>query len=121
LVNDDLLSAVLTHSWATVLDSENEVAHYNLSLAYERLGEYPQAIAHAQTAAKLEPENPHPLVALAIAHAGKGEVELAQNAFKAAIALDGRYRSASFLNGLDQSGFHPEQISQAKTVLESFQ
>jgi len=118
LVNDDLLSAVLTHSWATVLDAENEVAHYNLSLAYERLKDYPQAIAHAQTAAKLEPQNPHPLVALAIAYAGQGDVDLAKQTYEAAIALDARYRNASFLNGLDRSGFHVSQIAQAKTLLQ---
>jgi Flp pilus assembly protein TadD len=59
---------VETHTRAAELEPGNEIAHYNLSLAYQRLGQVEQAIAEAQTATELEPGNPHPWVALALAH-----------------------------------------------------
>ena len=48
------------------LKPDNEIAFYNLSLALHQLEIYPLAITTANRAAKLEPNNPHPLVAAAI-------------------------------------------------------
>ncbi|NJL91732.1 MAG: tetratricopeptide repeat protein [Coleofasciculaceae cyanobacterium SM2_1_6] len=73
LVNNRLPEAVLTHSWAIAIKPDNEIAHYNLSLAMERLGQYEWAVSNALVASKLEPNNPHPLIALAIAHWGAGD------------------------------------------------
>jgi Flp pilus assembly protein TadD len=60
LVNNDLAAAVLTHNWAVLLQPDNKIAHYNISLAYHRLGYYDWAIAYAETATELKPGNPHP-------------------------------------------------------------
>jgi tetratricopeptide (TPR) repeat protein len=117
LVNDDLAASVLTHSWAAYLAPDNEIPHYNLSLAFQRLKYYDRAIASAEKAAALEPNNPHPLVALAIAFYGKGDRAKARQAYQQAINLDARYRSSAFLNHLDEAGFSTEQIEIAKTVL----
>jgi tetratricopeptide (TPR) repeat protein len=73
LTRGNLDDAVWVHSWALGLKPDNEIAYYNLSLAYQRLGQYDWAIATAQKAAQLEPSNPHPLVALAIAQWAKGD------------------------------------------------
>ena len=118
LVSDRLPAAIATHGWAALLKPDNEIAHYNLSLAFERLGQYQWAIATAKTAAKLEPSNSHPFVALAIAHWGNGDRPLAQQAYQQAVAVDGRYRDSSFLNYLNEAGFSSDQIQRSKQVLQ---
>lgn len=117
LVNDDLAAAVLTHTWASWLKPNNEIAHYNLSLAYQRLQQYPWAIASAQKAAQLEPENPHPWVALAIAQWQQGDRQTALESYQQAIALDDRYSDREFLEYLNESGFSPAQIQLSQQIL----
>ncbi|MBD2189296.1 tetratricopeptide repeat protein [Pseudanabaena mucicola] len=119
LVRGDLPQSVVLHSWAALLKPDNEIAHYNLSLAYQRLQQYDLAIAYAQTAIVLEPSNPHPLVASAIAKWSSGDQTSAKKTFREAIAVDPRYRSPEFLNFLEEAGFSPEQIQMAKQVLAS--
>jgi Flp pilus assembly protein TadD len=117
LMNSDLLPAVMVHTWARLLEPENEVAYYNLSLAFQRLQHYDWAIDAAKQAVALEPNNPHPLVALSIAHWGKGESAMAQQAYRQAMRLDLRYRSSEFLAALEQAGFSPEQIATSRQIL----
>ncbi|MBD3887016.1 tetratricopeptide repeat protein [Phormidium tenue FACHB-886] len=119
LVNDDLASAALTHTWATVLEPDNEIAHYNLSLAYERLAEYEWASAAARRAAALEPENPHVWVALAIAYQGQGADKQAQQAYQQAIKRDSRYSESNFLDHLQEAGFSSSQITASEQILEA--
>lgn len=119
LVNNDLAGAILTHRWATLLAPDNEIAHYNLSLAFERSQQYDWAIDDAKTAAQLEPDNPHPLVALAIAHWGKGETDLATQSYQQAIGIDPRYAESSFLDYLNEAGFSSRQIETSKQVLSA--
>lgn len=119
LVRGDLFPAALTHTWAALLQPNNEIAYYNLSLAYHRLKLYPWAIAHGQEAARLESSNPHPLVALAIAHWDKGDRQAAQQAYRQALALDGRYGDRSFLAFLAEAGFSQDQIQVTEQVLAS--
>ncbi|MBE9179644.1 tetratricopeptide repeat protein [Oculatella sp. LEGE 06141] len=119
LVNDDWLAAALTHTWAILLSPDNEIAYYNLSLACQQMQQTDCAIATAQTAAKLEPENPHPLVALAIAQQQQGTHAIAHRTYQQAVELDTRYRNRDFLNGLTASGFSPQQIEQAKQLLDA--
>ncbi|NJO40064.1 MAG: tetratricopeptide repeat protein [Cyanobacteria bacterium RU_5_0] len=120
LVNNDLAGAVLAHNWAKFLKPDNEIAHYNLSLAYQRVGEFDWAIEAATQAAALEPENPHPLVALAIAHWDEGDQAAAQHVYQQAIDLDSRYADSGFLDYLNEAGFSPDQIEKSKQVLRSF-
>jgi len=119
LVRGDLPQSVVLHSWAALLKTDNEIAHYNLSLAYQRLQQYDLAIAYAQKAIELEPSNPHPFVALAIAQWTSGDQSRAKKTFRDAIGVDARYRSADFLNFLNEAGFSTEQIQTAKQVLAS--
>ncbi len=119
LMNDDPVAAAVAHSWAAFLAPDNEIPHYNLSLAWQRLNQPAWAIASAQTAARLEPDNPHPLVALAIAEWSSGDQAAAQQSFQQAVALDARYGNAEFLNFLDEAGFSSAQIALAKQLLAS--
>jgi tetratricopeptide (TPR) repeat protein len=119
LVRGDLPQSVLLHSWAAMLKTDNEIAHYNLSLAYQRLKQYDLAIAYAQRAIKLEPNNPHPFVASAIAQWTSGDRLNAKKIFREAIGVDVRYRSPEFLNFLNEAGFSNEQIQTAQQVLAS--
>jgi len=119
LVRGDLPQSVILHSWAAMLKTDNEIAHYNLSLAYQRLKQYDLAIAYAQKAIELEPNNPHPFVASAIAQWTSGDRLIAKKTFREAIGVDGRYRSPEFLNFLNEAGFNNEQIQIAKQVLAS--
>jgi tetratricopeptide (TPR) repeat protein len=119
LVRGDLPQSVVLHSWAALLKPDNEIAHYNLSLAYQRLQQYDLAIAYAQTAMNLEPTNPHPFIASAIAKWSSGDQTSAKKTFREAIAVDPRYRSPEFLNFLEEAGFSNEQIQLAKQVLAS--
>jgi Flp pilus assembly protein TadD len=117
LTRGSLDDAVWVHSWALGLKPDNEIAYYNLSLAYQRLGQFDWAIATAQKAAELEPSNPHPLVALAIAYWGKGDRPLAVQAYRRAIGVDGRYGDRAFLAYLKEAGFHVDQIKMSEQVL----
>ena len=117
LVSGRLPEAVATHSWAIALKPNNEIAYYNLSLAMERLGQNEWAVSNAIEASKLEPTNPHPLIALAIAHWPENRPQ-ALEAFQRAIALDGRYGDKEFLNYLPEAGFSPEQTETAKQILQ---
>ena len=119
LVEGDLTAAVATHTKAATLQPDNEIAYYNLSLAYHRLQDYEQAIAKGNQAVALEPSNPHPLVALAIAYWDQGNQPKAQQTYQQAIALDSRYRRGEFLAHLDQAGFSAEQIQTAQQVLKA--
>lgn len=118
LVGGQLDAAVTTHSWAALLKPDNEIAYYNLSLAFERLKQYDWAVATAREAAKLEPNNPHPPVAEAIAHWGNRDRAGAQTAYQQALALDSRYNDAAFLDYLNEAGFSPDQIETSKRVLQ---
>lgn len=117
LTRGSLDEAVWVHSWALGLKPDNEIAYYNLSLAYQRLGQYDWAIATAQKAAQLEPSNPHPLVALAISHWAKGDRPTAIQAYRQALQVDSRYRDRAFLAYLKEAGFHADQIRQCEQVL----
>jgi Flp pilus assembly protein TadD len=117
LVQGNLPQSVIVHSWAALLKPDNEIAHYNLSLAYHRLQQFDLAIANAVKAAELEPSNPHPFVALAIAHWDAGDRASARKAYRDALRVDGRYSSPAFLDYLKEAGFSPEQIRAAKQVL----
>jgi len=119
LVRGDLPQSVVLHSWAAILKTDNEIAHYNLSLAYQRLKQYDLAIAYAQKAIELEPNNPHPFVASAIAQWTSGDQTRAKRTFREAIGVDARYRNAEFLNFLNEAGFNSDQIQTAKQVLAS--
>lgn len=117
LVSGKLNAAIFIHSWAATLEPKNEIAYYNLSLAFERLQSYEPAINTAKRAAQLEPTNPHPLVALSLAHWQSGDRPAAQVAYRQAYNLDARYRDRAFLNHLQQAGFSPEQIETTKQIL----
>lgn len=116
LVAGDLAAAVATHTRAVEGDPNNEIAFYNLSLAYERLQQFDRAIATAERAAQLEPTNPHPWVALSLAHWSDGNGEAAQQHYRQAIALDGRYGSSGYLDHLIQAGFAPEQVTRVRAL-----
>lgn len=116
LVDGQLTAAVETHQRAIALKPDNEIAHYNLSLAYERLDQLAPALGHAQTATELEPQNPHPWVALALIHAASGESDAAESAYRAALRLDGRYRSRSHLESLARAGFSRDQIDEVAAL-----
>lgn len=119
LVNDDPVAAALTHTKAAWVAPDNEIAYYNLSLALQRLQHYDWAIATANRAIELEPNNPHPRVALAIAQWKAGEVAIAQETYRQTIDLDGRYRNSAFLDHLSQAGFSPTQITETQSLLNS--
>lgn len=119
LVQGHLANAIASHSWAAWLKPNNEVAYYNLSLAFERIGQYDWAIAAARTAAKLEPNNPHPLVAQAIAHWGNGEQRQAQKLYQLAARLNSAYGAASYLEvDLPRAGFSNKQVLTAEQIRE---
>ncbi len=117
LVSGRLSEAVATHSWAIALKPSNEIAYYNLSLAMERLGQNEWAVSNAIEASKLEPTNPHPLIALSIAHWPENRSQ-ALEAFQRAITLDGRYGNLEFLNYLPEAGFSPEQTKTSQQILQ---
>ncbi len=117
LVDGNLPAAVLIHSWAAFLKPDNEIAFYNLSLALHQLEIYPLAITNAKRAATLEPNNPHPLVAAAISYWDNGDKTLAQQVYRQAIKLDGRYTQIYFLSHLRKAAFTQEQINTTKEIL----
>lgn len=118
LVNNDLVSAALVHNWAAFIAPNNEIAYYNLSLAYQRMQQHDWAIAAAQKAVALEPENPHPLIALAIAHWGKQDA-IAPQIYRQAIQIDARYQNREYLDRLAEAGMSDSQIEQARQILQA--
>jgi Flp pilus assembly protein TadD len=119
LVSGKLASAVAVHTWAATLKPDDEIAYYNLSLAFHRLQMYDSAIKTASRAAALEPHNPHPLVALAIAHWDKGDRTFASKAYRKALNLDSRYSDRDFLAYLKKAGFSSDQIRTTERILWS--
>lgn len=119
LVQGNLPQSVMVHSWAALLKPDNEIAYYNLSLAYHRLKQYDLAIANAVKATNLEPSNPHPFVALAIVYWDAGDRAAARKAYREVLRVDGRYSSSAFLDYLKEAGFSSDQIRAAKQVLAS--
>jgi Flp pilus assembly protein TadD len=118
LVSGNLSAAVATHERARELQSNNEIAYYNLTLAYHRLGQYDLALARGKQATVLEPANPHPWVALALIYWEKGTKKQARQTYNRAVQLDSRYRQSNFLTNLKQAGFSPEQIENTKKILD---
>ena len=119
LVSGHLASAVIVHTWAAALKPDDEIAYYNLSLAFHRIGLYDSAIKTASRAAALEPNNPHPLVALAIAHWDRGERISAKQAYRQALNLDSRYSDRAFLIYLKKAGFSSDQIWTTARILST--
>lgn len=117
LVQGNLYSAIVTHLWASYLQPNNEIAYFNLSLATQRLGYYEWAIELAAQAVELEPYNPHPLIAEAIAHWSIGNREEAEDRYGEAIALSPRYRTAQLPTYLKAAAFSPDQIQVAQQIL----
>ncbi|BAY45000.1 hypothetical protein SAMD00079811_26020 [Scytonema sp. HK-05] len=119
LVDSNLTAAVLVHTWAAILKPDNEIAYFNLSLALHRLQIYNLAIATANRAAILEPNNPHPLVASAIAYWDNGDKDTAKKVYTKAINLDSRYSDKTFLSHLKQAAFSQQQIQKTEQVLSN--
>ncbi len=119
LVQDDLPLAILAHSWAAILKPNNEIAYYNLSLAYHRQNIWGAAIITADKAIQLEQDNPHPVVAKALSIWSRGDRVTAQRVFRMAISLDSRYSDLEFLNYLNEAGFSAAQIALSKQILKS--
>ena len=119
LVDGNLTAAVIVHTWAAILKPDNEIAYYNLSLALHRLQIYKLAIACANRAVTLEPNNPHPLVAGAISYWDYGDKNTAKQVYAKAINLDSRYSDRTFLTNLQQAAFSNSQIQTVDTLLQS--
>ncbi len=119
LVQGELSQSVLVHNWAAFLKPDNEIAAYNLSLAYHRQKAFDWAIAHANRAAELEPSNPHPFVAKAVVYWDQGDRTAALQAYRQATSLDSRYKESAFLNYLKEAGFSLEQIQISKQILSA--
>lgn len=119
LVSGDLALAIASHAWALLLKPDNEIAYYNLSLACQRIQSYDWAIVMAMRAAELEPTNPHPLIALALAHWSRGDRIAAQTTYAQALVLDDRYGDLEFLNYLAEAGFSADQIEMTQQILKS--
>jgi tetratricopeptide (TPR) repeat protein len=117
LVDGNVPVATLVHAWAAILKPNNEIAYFNLSLSLHRLQVYNFAIICAERAATLEPNNPHPLVAAAIAYWDNGDKDAAKQIYTKAIQLDSRYRDRSFLSHLKQAAFTQEQIERTEQIL----
>ncbi len=117
LVRGQLKAAIASHAWAAFLKPDNEIAYYNLSLAFEQLGQYDWAIAMAAKAAQLEPSNPHPLIAQAIAHWGNGETSQARQRLQQAEQLNPAFAAPGYLmEDLTQAGFTPTQIKASQQI-----
>ncbi|MDJ0510154.1 MAG: tetratricopeptide repeat protein [Crocosphaera sp.] len=118
LVNGDLDKAIETHTKAINLKPDNEIAHYNLSLAYHLLEQPDKAQIHGKKATELEPSNPHTWVALSLVYKQQNDLKLAKKTYNKAIALDRRYQQSEFLNHLEMAGFNQEQIEETKKNLK---
>jgi len=119
LVDDKVAAATLVHTWAAILKPDNEIAYYNLSLGLHRLQIYNLAVITGNRAATLEPSNPHPLVASAIAYWDGGDRNAAKQVYNKAINLDSRYRSSAYLSHLKQAAFSSIQIQTVENIRSS--
>jgi len=113
LVRGELTPAIWSHLWAAVWNPQGEIAPYNLSLAYHRLGLPPLALAYGQRAAALIPNNPHPWLALALAHHQDGNPVAMAAALRTAQQLQGALGNPEFRRAdLTYAGFDAAQIAQ---------
>jgi cytochrome c-type biogenesis protein CcmH/NrfG len=122
LFQDQVWPAVLTHSWAALLQPDNEIPFYNLSLGFQRLGLHDWAIATGEYASVLEPNNPHPLLATALAYGSRRSLtdphthHQVTQLFQATLALDGRYGDPAFWLHLREADFSLPQIAAVTTL-----
>ncbi len=119
LVSGCLTESVTVHTWAAMLEPNNEIPYYNLSLSLHRLHLYGLAIASAKKAAILEPNNPHPVVAQAVNYWSLGDRVSAKLAYRKALNIDPRYSDRAFLEHLRQAAFSTQQINTTKQVLSA--
>ncbi len=117
LVQGQLYQAILAHLWASHLQPDNEIAYFNLSLAAQRLEYHEWAVELAAQAVELEPYNPHPLIAKAIAHWSLGNYDIARQRYQEAIALSPRYGTAQVPIFLEAAAFSSEQIQIAQDII----
>ena len=117
LVQGNLYQALLTHLWAAHLKPDNEIAYFNLSLAAQRINYHEWAIELAARAVELEPYNPHPLIAEAIAHWSLGNRETAQELYRKAIVLNPRYGTLQGTTFLGAAAFNSDQIQTARRII----
>jgi hypothetical protein len=82
----------------------------------------------------LDPYNPHPLVALALAHGTqaaeqatveqdaveKDAAEKVRTIVQATRRLDDRYSDLAFFDHLEEAGFSPEQITQTRILFQQY-
>lgn len=118
LTQGELLPAITLHSWATLIKPNNEIAYYNLSLAYQRWGLWHLAINYSNLAINLEPNNPHPLIAKSMALWQSGDRPRAKQILNQALNLDPRYGDPNFLGYLKEAGFSHGQISLVRQILD---
>jgi tetratricopeptide (TPR) repeat protein len=116
LVKGEVQTAILVHTWAALLQPHNEIAHYNLCLAYHRSGLWDWAIAHGERAMELEPLNPHPIVAVALVHWSSGNPDKALELYEKAIDLDSAYQTDAHLDHLLEAGFSREQVQETNEI-----
>lgn len=119
LVRGYLTESVTVHTWAAMLEPNNEIPYYNLSLSLHRLHLYGLAIASAKKAATLEPSNPHPIVAQAMNYWSLGDRSSAKLTYRKALNLDSRYSDRTFIEHLRQAAFSTQQIDTTKQVLSA--
>ncbi len=126
LAQDNVEAALAINRWALRLKPDNEIAFYNLALACHRAWDWPCALDSAQRAAQLEPSNPHPPLAAAIAYQDRdfgsqgkrGLSPEAKRLARQATELDSRFFDASFRdNNLRRAGFSVEQRQTAALIL----
>jgi tetratricopeptide (TPR) repeat protein len=93
--SDDHEGAIAAYRRAITLEPNDAIAHYDLGLSLEEIGDYDQAIVHLTRAYELDPSSDH-RDALVSAHANhatnlfeKGEKLAAIAAYRRAIAIDG--------------------------------
>ncbi|MGQ9867026.1 MAG: tetratricopeptide repeat protein [Pseudanabaenaceae cyanobacterium] len=113
LVRGELTPAIWSHLWAAVWHPQGEIAPYNLSLAYHRQGLPTLALAYGQRAAALTPDNPHPWLALALAHDQDGNRRAMATALRTAQQQQGALHDPEFRReDLTYAGFDAAQIAQ---------
>ncbi|MBI3203270.1 MAG: tetratricopeptide repeat protein [Myxococcales bacterium] len=122
----DMESAVAAYRRALALEPKDAIAHYDLGLALERLGQFDAAIFHFTRAYELEPDDRHRrgLVGVHVNHgvalAERGDGVAAIAAYRRALALDDTNVSAHRNLGLalDDSGDRAGGIAELRRTVE---
>ena len=96
-------------------DHERAILHLQIGTGFLAKGQYPAAMSELSIAEQMDPDNPVILNNLGLAYFVRGKLKLAEQKFRKAISIDGKFSEAK--NNLGRVLIDLERIPEALKIL----